>query len=588
MDKEKMNNDELEDILDLNKKYEHYLTDEDADTFNVEEPYDENIQVEFTDSNDEYIDISSYSEGNADFYMNPREDDVSSDNYCAPEENMKEVKSKKEKGKFFSRNGYRNAKITALSLVIVLLLAFGGGLGYFYLYYFSEGNYGDSGLDFNDPFTEQVIEEEDHDWQAMGDVDANSLNDYLYSWANNGGEKMYSKNVINVLLCGVDSETGKADSGRSDIMMLVSINKKTETITLVSLLRDSWTYMSLPKSNGSYYDHYFKLNSVYIYGGPTTLLNTIENNFKIEIDQFIAVDFKSFPKLIDALGGVTVEVQDYESKYIRRTSSHKNFPSGVSTLNGSQALIYSRIRKCDADSDISRTRRQRSVIKGLLDSAKSATNGQLLNAFKQVSPFLRTGYSQSEVASLIAQAYSNGWMEYDLVEIVLPGEDYVDRVSTKIDGHWAWVADYAACAQKLQKALYGETNIILDPDRKSVLDLVTNRNQGSNSGSGSNGNSGSGSNSGGQNSGSSGDVNSESTSNDGNNGTTDINNTDPSDTSSTSKNPGAWRPSIGDIIPTRPTQTPEEPNETPPEAPPADIPQEDVPDNNQDSGEETE
>lgn len=588
MDKEKMNNDELEDILDLNKKYEHYLTDEDADTFNVEEPYDENIQVELTDSNDEYIDISSYSEGNADFYMNPREDDVSSDNYYTPEENMTEVKSKKKKGKFFSRNKYRNAKITALSLVIVMLLAFGGGLGYFYLYYFSEGNYGDSGLDFNDPFTEQVIEEEDHDWQAMGDVDANSLNDYLYSWANNGGEKMYSKNVINVLLCGVDSETGKADSGRSDIMMLVSINKKTETITLVSLLRDSWTYMSLPKSNGSYYDHYFKLNSVYIYGGPTTLLNTIENNFKIEIDQFIAVDFKSFPKLIDALGGVTVEVQDYESKYIRRTSSHKTFPSGVSTLNGSQALIYSRIRKCDADSDISRTRRQRSVIKGLLDSAKSATNGQLLNAFKQVSPFLRTGYSQSEVASLIAQAYSNGWMEYDLVEIVLPGEDYVDRVSTKIDGHWAWVADYAACAQKLQKALYGETNIILDPDRKSVLDLVTNRNQGSNSGSGSNGNSGSGSNSGGQNSGSSGDVNSESTSNDGNNGTTDINNTDPSDTSSTSKNPGAWRPSIGDIIPTRPTQTPEEPNETPPEAPPADVPQEDVPDNNQDSGEETE
>lgn len=588
MDKEKMNNDELEDILDLNKKYEHYLTDEVADTFTVEEPYDENIQVELTDSNDEYIDISSYSEGNADFYMNPREDDVSSDDYCAPEENMKEVKSKKEKGKFFSRNGYRNAKITALSLVIVLLLAFGGGLGYFYLYYFSEGNYGDSGLDFNDPFTEQVIEEEDHDWQAMGDVDANSLNDYLYSWANNGGEKMYSKNVINVLLCGVDSETGKADTGRSDIMMLVSINKKTETITLVSLLRDSWTYMSLPKSNGSYYDHYFKLNSVYIYGGPTTLLNTIENNFKIEIDQFIAVDFKSFPKLIDALGGVTVEVQDYESKYIRRTSSHKNFPSGVSTLNGSQALIYSRIRKCDADSDISRTRRQRSVIKGLLDSAKSATNGQLLNAFKQVSPFLRTGYSQSEVASLIAQAYSNGWMEYDLVEIVLPGEDYVDRVSTKIDGHWAWVADYAACAQKLQKALYGETNIILDPDRKSVLDLVTNRNQGSNSGSSSNGNSGSGSNSGGQNSGSSGDVNSESTSNDGNNGTTDINNTDPSDTSSTSKNPGAWRPSIGDIIPTRPIQTPEEPNETPPESPPVDAPQEDVPDNNQDSGEETE
>lgn len=588
MDKDNIKNDELEDILNLNKKYEHYLTDETQDDVVVEESSDVNLKVELTDTDDEYDDISSYSEGNADFYMQPRYDDESeiTDN-IVEEDNRTGIKTKKKKGNFFTRNKHRNTKIIALSLVIVILTVLGGGLGYFYLYYFSEGSYGDSGLDFNDPFTEQVIEEEDHDWQAMGDVDANSLNDYLYSWANNGGEKMYSKNVINVLLCGVDSETGKADSGRSDIMMLVSINKKTETITLVSLLRDSWTYMSLPKSNGSYYDHYFKLNSVYIYGGPTTLLNTIENNFKIEIDQFIAVDFKSFPKLIDALGGVTVEVQEYESKYIRRTSSHKNFPSGVSTLNGSQALIYSRIRKCDADSDISRTRRQRSVIKGLLDSAKSATNGQLLNAFKQVSPFLRTGYSQSEVASLIAQAYSNGWMEYDLVEIVLPGEDYVDRVSTKIDGHWAWIADYAACAQKLQKALYGETNIILDPDRKSVLDLVTNRNQGGNSGSSSNGNSGSGSNSGGQSSGSSGDVDVESTSNNVSQEVTDNSNSETSDATSSSKNPNGWKPSIGDLIPKPPVQTPEEPNETPPESPPADAPQEDVPDNNQDSGEET-
>ncbi len=572
MDKDKMTNDELNDLYDFNKKYEHYLSNEDEDVKSYEEPSDD-IEVDFADSNDEYVDISSYSEGNADFYMQPRVDDeFENNNSFLTAENNTEVKSeKKKKGNFFTRNKKKNLKIIALSLVIVILLGCGGGLGYFYLYYFSEGSYGDSGLDFNDPFTEQVIYEEDHNWQAMGDVDANSLNGFLSSWANNGGEKMFSKNVINVLLCGVDSETGKADSGRSDIMMLVSINKKTETITLVSLLRDSWTYMSLPRANGTYYDYYFKLNSVYIYGGPTTLLNTVENNFKIEIDQFIAVDFKSFPKLIDALGGVTVEVQDYESKYIRRTSSHKNFPTGKATLNGSQALIYSRIRKCDADSDISRTRRQRSVIKGLLDSAKSATNGQLLNAFKQVSPFLRTGYTQSEVATLIAQAYSNGWMDYKLVEIVLPGEDYVDRVSTKIDGHWAWIADYAACAQKLQKALYGETNIILSEDRKSVLDLVTNNRRPSNSDSSGNN---SGSNIG---NGSSGGSNSSS----GNDYDPTANTGTQNDASSTTESTTSGRfPNISDIIPSIPTR------------PTAGNTEPEVPDNNQDnetpSGEETE
>lgn len=509
------NNDEYLDLADFNKKYEHYA--------------DDSIESEKQKEILEFEDISSYSEGNADFYMKPREEgsgDVYIGKNSAPvndineaDENMNSSKSKKrktkenkhdenysedgkrtkkKKGNFFTRNHCRNIKIIALLLVIAILLVLGGGLAYLYIAT-GKGSYGDDGLDYNDPATEQIIYEEDHNWTAMGDVDANSLNDFLYKWANNGGEKMYSKNVINVLLCGVDSETGKSDAGRSDIMMLVSINKKTKTITLVSLLRDSWTYMSLPRSDGSYYDHYFKLNSAYSYGGPTTLLNTIENNYKIEIDQFIAVDFVSFPKLIDALGGVTVDVQEYEANYIRRTSSHKRFPYGTATLNGDQALIYSRIRKCDADSDISRTRRQRSIIKALIDSAKSATNGQLLNAFKLVSPYIRTGYTQSEVFALIAQAYTNGWMNYKMVEVVLPNEDYVDRASTKINGQWAWVADYASCAQKLQRALYGETNIVLDPNRTTALDLISNLNSG-----GSSGNSGNSGSSGGSNSSTSG------------------------------------------------------------------------------------
>lgn len=478
--------DEFLDLADFNKKYEHYVDDPDTidNSESVEKP-------------PEFEDITSYSEGNADFYMKPREED-SRDIYISKESapvnvnketdqkmNIENKKKRKKNGNFFTRNHCRNIKIIALLLVIAILLVLGGGLAYLYIVT-GKGSYGDDGLDYNDPFTEQTIYEEDHNWTAMGDVDANSLNEFLYRWANNGGEKMYSKNVINVLLCGVDSETGKSDAGRSDIMMLVSINKKTKTITLVSLLRDSWTYMSLPKRDGSYYDHYFKLNSAYSYGGPTTLLNTIENNYKIEIDQFIAVDFVSFPKLIDALGGVTVDVQEYEANYIRRTSSHKKFPYGTATLNGDQALIYSRIRKCDADSDISRTRRQRSIIKSLIDSAKSASNGQLLNAFTLVSPYIRTGYTQSEVFTLIAQAYTNGWMKYNMVEIVLPNEDYVDRASTKINGHWAWIADYASCAQKLQLALYGETNIVLEPNRTTALDLLNNVNSGENSGSSNN------------------------------------------------------------------------------------------------------
>lgn len=475
-DKEKKK-EEFLDLADFSKKYEHYIDAADS----AAEAEDSTVSEEIL----EYEDITSYSEGNADFYMQPREeakdiyiskeatpeyDSVESVEYNDASEANQRVQKKKNKGNFFTRNHCQNIKIIALLLVISILLVFGGGLTYLYIIT-GRGQYGDPGIDSNSPYTDNYVED-DHDWDIMGSVNASSLNEFLYRWANNGGEKMYSSNVINVLLCGVDSENGNAKDGRADLMMLVSINKKTKTITLVSLLRDSWTYMHLPRSDGSYYDYYFKLNSAYNYGGPTTLLNTIENNYKIEIDQFIAVDFVSFPKLIDALGGVTVDVQDYEANYIRRTSSHKQFPSGRATLNGEQALIYSRIRKCDADSDISRTRRQRAVIKSLVDSAKSASNGQLLNAFKQVSPYLRTGYTQSEVFALIAQAYTNGWMKYNMNEITLPNEDYVDRASTQIDGHWTWITDYASCARKLQLALYGQTNIVLDENRTSVLDFL--------------------------------------------------------------------------------------------------------------------
>lgn len=459
MDKDMNKTDDLTDLSDFNRKYNHYI-DSDNDTV---------VEKKVQPDKDAFEDISSYSEGNADFYMNPRKEPEAP--VAAKEHTVKSNKA--AEGNFFTKNRYKNTKIIALALVIALLLTIGGFLIHLVVST-SNGDWDDDGIDFNSGNDDYIVED-DHNWEVMGDVNAGSLNDFLYSWANNGGEKMHSKNVINVLLCGVDSETGDASSGRSDIMMLVSINKKTKKITMASFLRDSWTYMRVPRENGTSYDYYFKMNAAYNKGGPATLMQTIENNFKVEIDEFIAVDFNSFPKLIDALGGVEVDVQEYEAKYIRRTSKQKDFPIGKSTLNGTQALIYSRIRKCDADSDISRTRRQRSVIRGLIDSAKTATKGQLLNAFKQVSGYLRTGYSQSEVFGLVAQAVAHNWMNFEMVELVLPNEDFVDRASTYIDGQSTWVVDYALCAQKLQMALYGETNIVLESDRTSVLDLVTNR-----------------------------------------------------------------------------------------------------------------
>lgn len=380
--------------------------------------------------------------------------------------------------KFFTANNYKNAKITAIVVAVVLVICACGVVGWIYWSTRSEG-YGDEGIDYFDETDEDYLSDEIYRFNSMGDDGAGSLNEFLRNWANNGGDKMYDKNIINVLLCGIDNsddldkKLSVAAKGRSDALMLVSVDKKNEKITITSLFRDTWTYMKLPKDNGSYEESCAKINAAYMFGGPATLIETVENDYKIKIDQYIAVDFQSFPKLIDAVGGVTVDVKDYEAQYIRRTSSHTDFPSGDGvTLDGDEALVFSRIRHLDVDEDVSRTRRQRMVIKGLIDSAKSATKGQLLNAFKQVSDYMRTGYTQTEVISLIAQATAHDWMSFPMTELTLPNEDGVDSVGGYIGSQWAWAVDFPVCAQKLQKAIYGETNINLEPDRLTIVDYM--------------------------------------------------------------------------------------------------------------------
>ena len=125
-----------------------------------------------------------------------------------------------------------------------------------------------------------------------GIKDANSLKDLVKKWATNGGEKYSSRNVINVLLIG-------QDDGRSDSMILASINKKTDQITLASFFRDSYSYINY---NGE--DRYTKMNAAYAWGGPELLIETLENNFKVEIDYYVTVNFENFSKAIDAIGGV--------------------------------------------------------------------------------------------------------------------------------------------------------------------------------------------------------------------------------------------------------------------------------------------
>ena len=384
--------------------------------------------------------------------------------------------------RFWLRNHRRNLKLLIIILLLIVLL---GAVGFMlYIRHKLDLIDYDTGPDFEYADQTDLDEEEDLVFTPMHDVtDASSLRDWLQKWALNGGEKLKSKNVVNCLLCGIDTQEQTA--GRTDAMILVSVDKKHSKITLVSFMRDCYTYMDIDGN-----DRWYKINSAYNWGGAATLVETIENNYKIEIDNYVTVDFDTFPQLINALGGVNLDVEEYEARYIRRTSSHKKFPYGSNVrLNGDQALIYSRIRHSDSDGDVSRTSRQRKLVTALIAKSKSASIGQLNNMLNTVLPYVKTNYRRSQILSLGTQAIMQGWMNYTIEQISCPlitdSEDGAQSLTGKdsyiMTGYgsrqeFVWVVDYQLDAQRIQTALYGTSNIHPEDGRISPFNFLSGSN----------------------------------------------------------------------------------------------------------------
>ncbi|MGN0468614.1 MAG: LCP family protein [Acutalibacteraceae bacterium] len=297
---------------------------------------------------------------------------------------------------------------------------------------------------------------------------ASSYNDYIYKWANNGAALRSSRNVINVLLIGLDSEDALEKGGRSDTIILASLNKKTKKIYLTSFYRDTWTYMNVSKG-----PNYNKINASYMYGGADALIDTLEKNFKIDIDYYVAVDFSSFTDIINSLGGITVEVEEYEAKYINRTTVHTIDYGPAVTLDGYEALVYARIRHSDSDSDVSRTRRQRKVITAFIDSAKDASLSQLNSALNSLFKYVKTDLTKMQILSYGAQAIANGWANYDIEQITI--NDPSMFVTGYVGNSAVVFSDFPAVSEVVQMGIYGNTSVVNSDDRIKPFNMLSYR-----------------------------------------------------------------------------------------------------------------
>jgi LCP family protein required for cell wall assembly len=215
--------------------------------------------------------------------------------------------------------------------------------------------------------------------------------------------------VFNILLLGIEAINTSEEHGRTDSIMIATINTNLKTLKLTSIMRD--TYVQIP----GYKDN--RINAAYGLGGVELLKETITQNFNLHIDGYVSVNFESFEKLIDELGGVEVSLTETEADYLNHTNyisdkTQRNVSSGKQKLNGNQARGYCRIRKVATENngadDFGRTFRQRAVLTAIFDTYKSTSLPKLLSILWDILPYITTDINQSDIINYAFTVLSNG------------------------------------------------------------------------------------------------------------------------------------------------------------------------------------
>ncbi|MBQ3931307.1 MAG: LCP family protein [Firmicutes bacterium] len=259
---------------------------------------------------------------------------------------------------------------------------------------------------------------------------------------NNADIKLVTdKNVTNILLIGVDARTNSF-VGRSDTMMICSINKNTNTITLLSLMRDLYVEIEGYKNN--------KLNASYAFGGTRLLNSTIEKNLGIHIDHDVIINFDGFIKAMTEVGSLEISLSKAEVDYLLGLHPKWKLEEGVNTLNSSQLLEYVRARHLDG-ADWGRTERQRKVIMAAYKRYRSQGVGAMLELINKVTPYIKTDMSNGEIVSTVQTVVSSG-MNIGKNAAVPTGNTYR---SMYVRGRAVLVPDMAAVSKAVHQYLYG-------------------------------------------------------------------------------------------------------------------------------------
>ena len=384
-------------------------------------------------------------------------------------EKRKEKKKKKKK---------KNTAIRVICILLIIILSACIGVFLYVNNALNQVTDDDNPQSTTEPVMamDKVIE----NFQPIEETDAaqiSSLQDMIKQWYRNGTPASSSR-VLNILLIGEDTR-GKnvLESGtRADSAIIASLNADTKQIKLTSILRDSYAYWETTPGDEST-GKFDKINAAMSTGDIHTYINAVENLYKIKIDNYVIVNFTSFEKIIDTLGGVELELTSaeineinnhqkrYGNVYIEKTFDGNK---GTLKLSGKQALAYCRIRKIDSDN--MRANRQKICLSKVFSDMKGASSVQLLKILNDMVPYVRTDMSKNNIVKTAKYALKEGWINFDIKTSNVP--EYRNEESGAggiFYGAWCWKADYPMDAYMLQMDIYGKSSITLARTRVDYI-----------------------------------------------------------------------------------------------------------------------
>lgn len=311
-----------------------------------------------------------------------------------------------------------------VSILCVLLVLF--GIGYFYVSFYL----------LNGLTTKSISKDKD----SLG-ISASAMTE---------------SGIKNIALFGLDSRDD-TNEGRSDALMILTVDNKHGKLKLTSILRDSEVYIEDYGQD--------KVTHAYAYGGPELAIKTLNQNFQLDIEDYVTVNFVQMAKIVDAFGGTRVNVSAEEVSYINEnlwTLAQEDEAANIvhddflkedeygdnMLLNGNQAVAYARIRYLDLD-DV-RASRQQNVLRGLLTQLKSLGILQYPGVVHSVAPMCETSLDVGDVLGMAPILFT----DMELETLSIPGEAENPQDGYTDAGNWVYVYDLEAASQHIRSFIY--------------------------------------------------------------------------------------------------------------------------------------